>query len=149
VGKKATNAIAEHFANAKTIIVPQERKNAVRIEQMINENVMNAPEQHMMTNLTIKELEDALGSIKKKKFPGKGGITNEMLTNLGKTAKTKVLPILNLSWKRGIVPQIWKDAIIIPIKKCKDPKDPISYRPISLLSCLGKLLERIINNRLM
>jgi hypothetical protein len=73
-----------------------------------------------------------------------------MLTNLGKTAKKKVLPILNLSWKRGIVPQIWKNAIIILVlKKCKDPKDPNSYRPISLLSCLGKLLERIINNRLM
>jgi hypothetical protein len=42
VGKKATNAIAEHFANANTIIVPQESQDAVRIEQKINENVMYA-----------------------------------------------------------------------------------------------------------
>jgi histidinol dehydrogenase len=72
VGKKATNAIAEHFANAKTIIVPQERKNAVRIEQMINENVMNAPEQHIMTNLTIKELKRCIRFPKEKEVPRKG-----------------------------------------------------------------------------
>ena len=40
-------------------------------------------------------------------------------------------------------------ATIIPIhKKGKDKKDPNSYRPISLLSCLGKVVERIINWRL-
>ena len=42
-----------------------------------------------------------------------------------------------------------KKATIIPIhKKGKDKKDPNSYRPISLLSCLGKVLERVINRRL-
>ena len=41
-------------------------------------------------------------------------------------------------------------ATLIPIyKKGKDKKHPSSYRPISILSCLGKLLERIINTRLM
>ena len=40
-------------------------------------------------------------------------------------------------------------ATIIPVhKKGKDKKDPNSYRPISLLICLGKLLERVINRRL-
>ena len=33
-------------------------------------------------------------------------------------------------------------------KEGKDKKDPNSYRPTSLLSCLGKLLERVINRRL-
>lgn len=46
--RKLPNAIAEHFANANTIIVPQERKDAARIKQKINENMMFAPEQHMM-----------------------------------------------------------------------------------------------------
>ena len=47
------------------------------------------------------------------------------------------------------MPDIWKEASIIPIhKKGKDKKDAKSYRPISLLSCVGKLLERIVNQRL-
>ena len=43
-----------------------------------------------------------------------------------------------------------KKATIIPIhKKGKDKKNPNSYQPISLLSCLGKLLEKVINRRLL
>ena len=41
-----------------------------------------------------------------------------------------------------------KDAIIPIHRKGKNKSDPKSYRPISLLSCLGKLLERVINRRL-
>ena len=33
-------------------------------------------------------------------------------------------------------------------RKGKDKRDPFSHHPISLLSCVGKLLERIINKRL-
>ena len=46
------------------------------------------------------------------------------------------------------LPALWET--ILPIyKKRKYKKHPSSYRPISLLSYLGKLLERIINTRLM
>ena len=45
---------------------------------------------------------------------------------------------------------MWKKATLIPIhKKGKDKKNPNSYRPISLLSCLGKLQEKVINRRLL
>ena len=45
---------------------------------------------------------------------------------------------------------MWKQAnIILLLKPNKDKQIPSSYRPISLLSCLGKLLEKIIKSRLM
>ena len=48
------------------------------------------------------------------------------------------------------MPQIWKNVVIHPIlKPGKDHKDPASYRPISLLSCLAKLLERAIKVKIM
>ena len=50
---------------------------------------------------------------------------------------------------KGVVPAVWKEAIVIPVpKKGKDKKNPRSYRPISLLSCVDKLLERMVNRRL-
>ena len=50
---------------------------------------------------------------------------------------------------KRVVPAVWKEAIVIPVpKKGKDKKNPRSYSPISLLSCVGKLLERMVNRRL-
>ena len=38
---------------------------------------------------------------------------------------------------------------MIPIlKKGKDPKQAASYRPMSLTSCIGKTMERVVNQRL-
>src|SRR5205814_2102834 len=49
-----------------------------------------------------------------------------------------------------LVPSTWTEAHIQPVlKKGKDKKGPENYRPISLLSCTGKLMERLINRRLM
>ncbi|GFX63677.1 RNase H domain-containing protein [Trichonephila clavipes] len=46
-------------------------------------------------------------------------------------------------------PTQWQEAIVIPIlKPGKDPKNPLSYRPIELTSCLCKTLERMVNARL-
>lgn len=45
--------------------------------------------------------------------------------------------------------KIWKEAIVIPIQKpMKDPTKLKNYRPIALTSNLGKLMEKIIVNRI-
>ncbi|CAF4777969.1 unnamed protein product, partial [Rotaria magnacalcarata] len=58
--------------------------------------------------------------------------------------------LFNQILKQGYIPTKWKTAnIILILKPKKDKQHPSSYRPISLLSCLGKLLEKIIKQRLM
>ena len=55
----------------------------------------------------------------------------------------------NYSWNEGYDPPDWKVQLIIPaLKPGKDPSLPSSYRPISLISCLGKLFEKMIQERL-
>ena len=72
-----------------------------------------------------------------------------MIKHFGEKAKSTLLHLFNESWRQGKVPLSWKKAHIIPIHKVgKSKKDPESYRPISLISCLGKLMERILNKRL-
>ena len=56
----------------------------------------------------------------------------------------------NRIWDEGTIPEDWKLSITIPIlKPGKDPTNQNSYRPISLLNCISKVLERMINRRLM
>jgi hypothetical protein len=99
-----------------------------------------APEEHMSSNLTMKELEIAIHSLKQR----------NMLRRLGPVTKAVLLKLMNSSWRREIVPQVWKEAKMVPIPKPgKDKLHPNSYRPISLLSCVCKVMERTINSRLM
>ena len=60
-----------------------------------------------------------------------------------------ILYIFNLCWDGQGLPNKWLTAIIKTLlKDGKDPKEISSYRPISLTSCLGKLLEKIVADRL-
>jgi hypothetical protein len=50
---------------------------------------------------------------------------------------------------KGVVPVSWSVGVITPIfKKKGSSKDPKKYRAITLMSCLGKVLTGILNNRL-
>ena len=95
------------------------------------------------------ELRQALSKLKSRKAPGPDRIHSEMLLWLGPVGKDVLLRLINLSWKTGELPQIWKNALLMPIlKKDKNPAEPRSFRPISLTSCIGKVAERMINRRL-
>ena len=53
-----------------------------------------------------------------------------------------------MSISSHIFPDQWKLANVIPLYKKKDPNHIENYRPVSLLSNIGKVLERVIFNRL-
>ncbi|GFW65495.1 probable RNA-directed DNA polymerase from transposon X-element [Trichonephila clavipes] len=84
-----------------------------------------------------------------KKAPGKDSITNRMLKNFPIKLILILTILINKILKFNHFPDNWKEAIIFPINKPgKDPHLSSSYRPISLLSTIGKLTESIILHRL-
>ena len=95
----------------------------------------------MTDSIHMKELKDALKKVKTRKALGQGGITGEMLKHLETCSRAVLLKIVNHSWMKEVVLAAWKEAVVIPVpKKGEDKKNPRSYRPISLLICVGKLL---------
>ena len=91
----------------------------------------------------------AINKIKKDSTSGQDRIHNQMLKNLPEKTLVDILNLFNLSLIKGELPKAWKTACITMIpKKSKASSDPSNYRPISVTSCLGKLLERVIYNRL-
>ena len=96
-------------------------------------------------------LRDLRRSILKAKprAPGPDGIYNNLLKHLPEDTMKILKDILNDIWTKGDFPHQWRAATVIPIPKPnKDNADPNSYRPIALTSCLCKILERMINTRL-
>ena len=81
--------------------------------------------------------------------PGPDKVQYNMLKHLPEVAQQHLLDIFNKMWIETFIPQKWKEATIIPIPKPnKDHSDPTNYRPIALTSCVCKVLEKMINNRL-
>ena len=147
-GKMAANILAENFKDNSLLDIPRDRAAEVRNQVKHAASIATAS-QLMTADFTIQELQDACGRLRTKKSPGKDGITNEMIKNLGNYAQQKLLDVFNQSWNTGNFPAKWKEAILIPIlKKGKDKNRKDSYRPISLLSCLSKTMERMVNKRL-
>ncbi|KEG05446.1 Tbingi protein [Trypanosoma grayi] len=81
--------------------------------------------------------------------PGPDMIRREALRHVGKCAKHSVLTLFNKSLSTGVVPQSWRHGIITPLFKLgKKATELASYRPVTLTSCLCKLMERIIAARI-
>ena len=59
--------------------------------------------------------------------------------------------VCNISLSSGIFPDLFKEAIVHPVFKGsgKDPRDPGSYRPISILPSLSKILETAVRDALL
>ena len=56
---------------------------------------------------------------------------------------------MNEIWKSDTFPESWREPIIISIPKPgKDNFNPLNYRPIALISCICKTVERMVNERL-
>ena len=86
---------------------------------------------------------------KNNKSSGSDFILNEYI----KASIDRMLPLyvklFNLVFESGIVPEAWLIGDIIPIYKNKGSRcSPENYRPITLLSCLGKIFTSVISSRL-
>jgi hypothetical protein len=53
--------------------------------------------------------------------------------------------ICNKSLAQGKYPYAWKIAHVIAIFKTRDSSLPSNYRPISLISCVGKVMEKVVS----
>lgn len=98
---------------------------------------------------SVYEVRRIIAKSKPYKAPGPDGIQNIMLKKLPRKALVQIYYIMRACLSLNHFPTMWKEAIILPLKKPnKDSRKPDSYRPISLISNLGKILERIILKRL-
>ena len=80
---------------------------------------------------------------------GQDGYSNQMIKLLEPSIKYPLLVIFQQSLYNGKFPWAWKEAKIFPLYKGKgDTLHTGSYRPISMCSCLGKLLEHIVKDQL-
>jgi len=96
------------------------------------------------------EVHEAIRGLKVSKAPGPNGIPNRALKHLPQRAVSLLIQIFNAVLLTHHFPSVWKHARVISIlKPGKAPALPSSYRPISLLDTIGKLIEKILLTRIL
>ena len=98
-----------------------------------------------LKTVSEEEVESIIKKLKPKKSSGPDEISAELLKAAGKVIITPLTFIINKSINESTFPTEWKQAIVHPIFKNKgSTKELKQYRPVSLLSVPGMVLERAV-----
>ena len=100
-----------------------------------------------LTNLS--EILKLISNLDPKKSCGFDFITNKILKATSATIAPFLVSLFNKCLNNGTFPNCYKTAKVTPLFKGGDRQDMDCYRPISLLTCLGKLFEKVIATRLL
>lgn len=97
--------------------------------------------------VTMEELKDVIRTLPSRKAPGYDGISNLVLKSLTDEFLHPLVNLFNTVLEDpSEIPSLWFKSNVFLIPKADNP-GPLQYRPITLLSCVAKLLEKILWER--
>ena len=134
-------AIANNFNKSFTTIHPHKSIRQMRqlTRNVKKRTIINCP------IFTPEQILQAIRKAKNSKAIGPDSTSMIHLKHIGINGLSYIANMLNASIANCNIPAIWKASTIIPLQKPgKDPKVASSYRPISLLCPIVKILETLL-----
>ena len=94
------------------------------------------------------EVIKAIDSLKPKTSHGQDRITNRLLKYVKQETAWPLSQIINQTFQSGVFPHSMKIAKVIPLFKEKEKNLLCNYRPVSVLSSVSKVFEKIMHNQI-
>lgn len=104
--------------------------------------------EELNAEISFLEIQKAVKQLRNGASGGPDLFLNEFFKNGSDTLLKYIHTLFNKLFETGYFPDKWSDGFIVPIYKKGDKNEPANYRGITLLSTIGKLFTRILNNRL-
>ena len=139
---KIVNCFNKFFVDIGPKLASMIPESPTKFDQYLNSHQTLMGE----ANLTDDEIKEALRSLKPNKSPGYDNISSSVVNETSDIFFTPLKYIFNLSLQQGILPENLKIAEVSSIYKKDEELLLTNYRPISVLPCFSKLLERIMYN---
>ena len=109
--------------------------------ETLTNDICNSP-------ITLEEIEVHLKKLKNQKAAGADGLSGEFLKYVSDDIGPTLYSLFNSIFERGEWPTKWAAGIIHPVHKKASINVPDNYRKITVMPVMGKVLESILNSRL-
>ena len=141
--------LAQNFAKAHQNPLKEANKAFTKKVERTVKNYIKGFTNEQPVIISKDEVWQIIHSIKPNKSPGPDQINGKLLKNISEKCFLNIVQIINNCWKSCYFPRAWKKATTVAIPKPdKDHRYSANYRPISLLSIIGKTLEKTIEKRI-
>ena len=107
-----------------------------------------AQQSMLLYKISEKEIKDIIRNLVNKNSSGHDDYTTKFIKLSTPLLIPALIKIFNLSIRTGVYPNNLKIAKVTPIFKKGDPSSVNNYRPISVLSIINKIFEKILYSRL-
>ena len=100
-------------------------------------------------SISLDAIHQKLSNINVSKSPGPDGWPPAVLKGIADSISLPLFLIFTKSLEHGVVPSSWKRGYVTPIFKKGARNLPQNYRPITLTSTVGKILESLVRDALL
>ena len=134
------NLYLDHFTRFK--------KSSDADEMLEIFDYINSLHFYSFPDITLEGVTSKIHKLKNSS-PGDDEISNQIIKKLPQNIMESIVTLFNNSFATSYIPASWKSGVTCPIlKPGRDPTNIKSCRPITMLSCVGKLMERVAQSRL-
>ena len=138
------NKFNEYFVN----VGPNIAKKLQKSDRTYNSYKDSYKDSFSLEPITKYELETEIRNLNPKKSPGYDGLSVKVIRNVTNVISEPLSCIFGLAFVGGGIPDNLKTALITPVFEANKNNEFKNYRPISVLTCFSKLLEKLVYKRL-
>ncbi|CAB4034888.1 Hypothetical predicted protein, partial [Paramuricea clavata] len=142
--EEIANSLNAHFNEVASNLskdIPQSSKTA-------ESYLTSSNARFNIQNVSLTKVFKLLSTIKTSKSAGHDRISGKLLKDAAEVIAPTLTAIFNASIHAGVFPDDFKTAIISPIHKSGSKTNCDNYRPISVLSSVSKIFEKLITEQL-
>ena len=141
--------IVNTFNNYFASIAETTKRNIKYAHKHFSDYLSNENSSTIFLQRTDREdIANIISSFNSNKASGPNSIPYRILFLLKNEMSKHLADLFNLSFMTGVFPSVLKTAKVIPVFKKDSKLDCSNYRPISLLSNIEKILEKLMYRRL-
>jgi hypothetical protein len=150
--KQSTNNLASTFEKIFNTHDSDTNNTNNLWENMVNSSVtydMTINSHNALTDglIDINDVIDRCKTCNEKTSTGPDLVHAKLIKSTNHNFHYALYIIFNYSWIHGVLPQDWKDSIIVPIYKNGEKTEGKNYRPISITSVIVRIFERVLDGR--